>query len=523
MDKAIKINLAGTVFQIEEDAYRLLRDYLNAIESRLKNSSGGNETLDDIEARIAEIFQSQKGITGVISKENVEAMIAIIGKPEDFDQSYQSPSEPHPYTSSYRKRLYRNPEDSIISGVCGGIGAYLNFDPVWVRLIFVIFTFSFGIGLLIYLALWIALPDARSESQKRELYGDYYHTRSAGKKYESTGAAASDRQYGRNTGVNNAGNALNEIFRAIGKFLYIVFRIILIAFGVTFVLAGFATMVTFIMTFFFNYPWFFYSESFHPELFRMSDMLDFLMRPELTPWVIALLSIVVILPLLALIYWGLKMIFWFRVKDWIVSLTALVIWVMSICALSLIMFNQGISFAETGRRIDQTTIETSHDTIYLKIDKKISSLAYDHEISIPEDEYALYINKRGNLLYGRPELNIHNTDNRNASIRVERYSHGKSRREATEKAESFIYNYRFSNDTVYLDQYYNVPTSHKWSGSWVEVDIYLPANTIIWIDNEAEILLDRWVGNEVDSWEIAGKYWKWTEDGPERASSENSE
>ena len=86
MDKTININLGGTLFQIDEEAFRILRDYLQAINNRFANVQGGHETIDDIEARIAEIFLSQKGLAGVIIKENVEAMISVIGKPEDFDQ-----------------------------------------------------------------------------------------------------------------------------------------------------------------------------------------------------------------------------------------------------------------------------------------------------------------------------------------------------------------------------------------------------------------------------------------------------
>ena len=75
MDKTININIAGTLFQIDEEAFRILRDYLQAINNRFRNVQGGNETIEDIESRIAEIFQSQKGLAGVITKENVEAMI----------------------------------------------------------------------------------------------------------------------------------------------------------------------------------------------------------------------------------------------------------------------------------------------------------------------------------------------------------------------------------------------------------------------------------------------------------------
>ena len=104
MDKTININLAGTLFQIDEEAFRILRDYLQAINNRFANVQGGHETIEDIESRIAEIFQSQKGIAGVITKENVEAMISIIGKPEDFDHGEPEIAAPA-YVSQKRKNV----------------------------------------------------------------------------------------------------------------------------------------------------------------------------------------------------------------------------------------------------------------------------------------------------------------------------------------------------------------------------------------------------------------------------------
>ena len=98
MDKTININIAGILFQIDEDAYGILRDYIQAINSRFKNVPGGVETVGDIESRIAEIFESQKGTAGTISMNNVEAMISIIGKPEDFD-NIDTEREPNAFTS----------------------------------------------------------------------------------------------------------------------------------------------------------------------------------------------------------------------------------------------------------------------------------------------------------------------------------------------------------------------------------------------------------------------------------------
>ena len=168
MDKTININIAGTLFQIDEEAFRFLRDYLQAINNRFRNVQGGHETIEDIESRIAEIFQSQKGLAGVVTKENVEAMISIIGKPEDFD--HIEPETEAPVYISEKRRLYRNPDDTIISGVCSGLGAYLDTDPVLFRILFVI-TAMFGLGLFIYIALWIALPSSQNRfSKKRDVW-----------------------------------------------------------------------------------------------------------------------------------------------------------------------------------------------------------------------------------------------------------------------------------------------------------------------------------------------------------------
>ena len=138
-----------------------------------------------------------------------------------------------------RKRMYRNPDDTIISGVCGGIGAYLNTDPVLFRILFVIFTVSFGVGFFIYLALWIALPPANTDSKKREMYGKSYPSVMSYKRNADGSYPADVPSY--NKGYYNTsriGNAFNEIFRALGRVFYIALRILLILFGVAFVLIG---------------------------------------------------------------------------------------------------------------------------------------------------------------------------------------------------------------------------------------------------------------------------------------------
>jgi len=57
------------------------------------------------------------------------------------------------------KRLYRSKKDRILGGVCGGAGAYLKIDPVFVRVIWAICFFAGGVGLLAYILAWIIIPE----------------------------------------------------------------------------------------------------------------------------------------------------------------------------------------------------------------------------------------------------------------------------------------------------------------------------------------------------------------------------
>jgi phage shock protein PspC (stress-responsive transcriptional regulator) len=534
MDKTIKINLAGILFQIDEEAYQLLRDYLQAIHVRFKNIQGGNETVDDIEARIAEIFQSQKGLSGIISKENVEAMIGLIGKPEDFEHVESTP-ETQTF-GAYRRRLYRNRDDSIISGVCGGIGAYLNIDPVWIRISFILFAVFFGIGFFVYVALWIALPEAKSDGQKRELYGENYNTRTFHKTREQTSNSDPTAPYQQvNNKVTTVGHAFNEIFRAIGKFCFIFCRIILIILGVCLVLTGFLVLFTFVVVFIFKYPGAFSTDAFGMNLSYLPDFLKYIVTPSLVPWITVLLSIVVALPLLALIYGGVKMIFWFRAKDGVLSLILFVIWVLSLASLSIILFNEGISFAENGRTSSQVIFKNKPDTLYIITDRKVKDLPFSNEISIPDENYTVFLVDSTYQLFIRSKLHLFVSEGNNSKVEIRKRSFGRNRPDAIRKAESLIYNYRISNDTLYLDEYFTIPPGRKWSGDNLSVNLYLPENTILYFDGyshnmfydkistgtvENSMVSNSRVDHDTDPGELGYKYWVFSEKGLKETEKE---
>ena len=174
MKKTFSINLNGIVFNIDEDAYDKLHLYLSSIERHFSKEEERKEIIVDIEARLAEIFSGKiKPTKQVINVDDVDDVIRMMGQPGDFadEESEEIPKEDPLYHKKYR-RMYRDPDSRVIGGVCSGLSAYFGIDPVFLRLIFLIAFFGFGVGLLIYLILWIVLPEARTTAQKLEMRGE---------------------------------------------------------------------------------------------------------------------------------------------------------------------------------------------------------------------------------------------------------------------------------------------------------------------------------------------------------------
>ena len=173
MKKTISITLGGIVFAIEEDAYQVLDRYLQGIRQKFSAEVAVDEIIADIEASIADKFS--KKITSrkqTIAIDDVQEVIAIMGEVDEMAEDITEEAAPQePAEREAPKRLYRNPDDTIIAGVCSGLAAYFGIDPVYVRVVFIVLALGNGIGILIYLVLWLIVPKAESRTQKLEMHG----------------------------------------------------------------------------------------------------------------------------------------------------------------------------------------------------------------------------------------------------------------------------------------------------------------------------------------------------------------
>lgn len=177
MKKTTTVNINGIVFHIDEDAYHRLDAYLKNLRQHFKKEEGCDEIMSGIESRLSEMFrEKKKGSDRVVSMEDVQDAIAQLGEPaeisgeeEEHDNpgsSFSSGTEPAP------KRLFRDPDDKYIGGVCGGLGAYFQIDPTWIRVIFLLTIFAYSFGLILYIVLWIVIPKARTTADRLAMRGE---------------------------------------------------------------------------------------------------------------------------------------------------------------------------------------------------------------------------------------------------------------------------------------------------------------------------------------------------------------
>jgi phage shock protein PspC (stress-responsive transcriptional regulator) len=171
MKITVSINLGGYSFNIDEDAYAELRLYLKNLELHFAGEESSAEILSDIESRMAELFRTKiTTYKQVINIDDVRQAIAVMGAPEDISDN-DGPTAREKFSSPGYHRMYRDPDHRVIGGVCSGMGAYWDIDPVIVRIIFVAITLAGGLGGLVYLILYVVLPEARTTAQKIEMKG----------------------------------------------------------------------------------------------------------------------------------------------------------------------------------------------------------------------------------------------------------------------------------------------------------------------------------------------------------------
>lgn len=463
MKKTIQINLAGHAFSMDEDAYDRLNTYLEQVKAKLGMTAEAQETFEDINLRIAELFRSiHPDATTSVTIENVEEVIKTLGDPADYD----TPSDPDDSSSAsyarepYRKKqLFRDPDNRILGGVCSGLGYYFNIDPIIFRLLFILGTFFYASSILIYLILWIAIPKAKTLQQRIMM----------------TGVSAGIESSGKRPAVRSQSNDL--IKRTL--------RIISIVAGIILIVLSFISLTGLIMTF--SMTDLVFEKIFSHEIW-LPEIEQLFLLPEQRMMVLIGSLLIVGIPLLVIFYLGLFLVFRFKKGAVTILVTSLILWLIGIGLISYSAIRMATEYSAKMEIEERKLLELpSSDTIYIKPSASSLKLGEGEQI-FSSNGITIKNQKEGLVLVGTPKFNlIKNAKNFEISIRKK--SRGRNSEEALKNAERIEYFFLQDDSLLLLDRYFSIQNPGILRNQTIEVNIQIPENKHIVVADEFKYLM----------------------------------
>lgn len=480
MNKTVNINLAGIFFHVDEDAYKVLRNYLDTIKMSFKNTEGSLEIIADIEARIAELFSELlQSKAEVISLKEVEEVIAIMGQPEDYlDEealNEEQPSFDSQSNTNINKKLYRDISDRYISGVCSGIGHYIGLDSLWVRLIFILLLFvSAGTIVPIYIILWVLVPEAITTADKLRMTGQPINVSNIEKKIKDGFSSVSDgvkqvdfKKHGNQikssskTVVDGLIKVLSVGLTLFGKFIGLILIIVSISM--------FIGLISFVLSIniidFVNLP--------------LSNEIQ--LTTNIPAWLLSILVAVSFgIPIFLLFYLGLKVIMSnLKSIGRVAKLTLLGLWICSLIGWMIYGVKQFSEFSHDSKIDQYETLYTTSDTLYVKM---IPHYFIDKELHRDNDIDLEYDEEGNRIIYSQNiRLVVKSTKESSPYMVIEKNASGKTYQMAKSRASNINYDWELTpNDELLLNGYFTSTPDQLNRDQHIEITLFMPEGMIIY-------------------------------------------
>ncbi|RLD26486.1 MAG: hypothetical protein DRI54_02765 [Bacteroidetes bacterium] len=528
MNKTVSVNISGYIFNIEDAAFDKLNRYLNTIRGYFSESAGAEEIIEDIEARIAELFQER--ITDnyqVIKLIDVDEIIAIMGEPEAYiDEEMEEEEVNEAYQRSERKirnkyrKLYRDPDDSVVGGVSAGIGHYFGIDPIWIRLLFIVLVLGGGSGVLIYIILWIIIPQAKTAAEKLEMRGDPVTAENIGRavseEYSSLKKKFTPKKEDIKETGDKVGNAFQDFFGFLGKLLHLLVASLGKIFGFLFVFFGLLSIVALIFGVMGTGEIFNIisdSEGLH---FSFHDlMVLFAVSPGYVTWVYVVSIFVLGLPLLAFVYLGFGLLTDFKLRVRGFGLALFIFWIgFSIAGIALFgnLARNYVEEHEVKEVYELTTVES--DTLMVDV-LPDTLFEFNHAVRFRNDLDFIEVTD-DHIFLGNPLLDIVKSNDDLFKVTVKKESRGSNRKEAREFARDIEYNFIQLGSIISFSPFYSLTKENGYHFDQVRIVLEVPEGKAILLSEGSErIIYD--IDNVTHTWDrdMVGKVWTMTKEGLE--------
>lgn len=531
MNKTININIGGTFFHIDEEAYDELQHYLVILKKSFHETQGSDEIISDIEHRIAELFSERlTDMRQVINRKDVDQIIEIMGRPEEFSDieeddtefrnqerysSAQAESTSEQTTSSssssskkkskkrhYDKELFRDTEEGLIGGVLAGFGHYIGVDKTWVRIIWLLLTFTtVGTFLLIYLILWAIVPQPRSTADRLKMKGERINVTNIEKaireEMSNLGKEVGElsdkvrntdfKQMGDN--VKNSAQRLTDkgkplvrkFFRLIAKIIGSVILVFTSMFAISLLLAwlGFGIF----------------------GLFDTTVLQDFVMLNEtdLPIWLATTIAfIVTVVPVILFMILGLKLVFIKSERSYrSLGLSLLGVWILAALTAAFFGIKQSVGYQSTGSKTTTDVLDLSSDsTIHIMMNPVFE---FEDEVEDRSDfKYLTIADGERMILNDEIDLRIQESRTNEISVKVKRRASGYDNYSAKERASNINYEYQVEDETLIFNDYYIHNVEDKVKGQEVLITIFIPENQTFTLDRNIKRYFYTRLDNDMD-------------------------
>lgn len=525
MKKTIQVNLNGQVFTLDEDAYERLSGYLNRIGRLYENSPGKDDILSDIEARIAELLLERiDDRKQVINMQDIQQVMDIMGDPEQFEaETADEPGSDSNYTytrEERNKRLFRDPDNPMIGGVCSGIGYYFGIDPIWIRLAFAIALIFFGTGVLFYILLWVVIPVAKTTSDRLSMKGEPVNIGNIGKTIEKEIDGFGER-------VSRAGDRFSKgsgrkIERGIDRFFNFLAELLRGFFGVlgkviggAFILIGLLTIVALVagtigvadIIHFGSNDW-----DASMSIYEWGDIVF-----ESGEWMfLAIFAgfLLVGIPFIALIYGGLVLLFpQARVPYLGASLAGM--WFIGIILSILTAFGIAQEFSKEETRFDRIPMAEMGlmgDTLILETGDDPFNIS-ERRAYYSRNDFMMKIDDR-KIIVGNIDFTVLRSNDDQVWLELNRSAKASSYEEAERRADSIRYNFQVDSNKLRLNAYFSYPQLYLLRDQEVEATLRIPTGTTIYLAESIKRIIED-IPNVTNTYDpqMVGHHWRMEEDG----------
>jgi phage shock protein C len=469
MKKNFSVNIGSRLFNIDDDAFERLSNYLGRLRAFFATTEGGDEIMTDIEMRIAELLEQKKANgTAIISLQQVEEVITDMGEPDQL-----SGSQAEPTRVRTKGKLYRDPDNRQIGGVCAGIGAWFGIDPLWVRIGFALLTLLYGTGAIIYLVLWIILPEAGTTSEKLEMHRQIINIGTLRDEVASAGTGL------RKTGssfLHSAGTFISFVTEIISRLFRFLFQLIGRAAGAAillFVLALFAGMsLAYLIRNQIEFG------MYHLDTTTLSHSFTWLLPGAAVRWQVYIAMALFVIGIVGLlVFLGLRLLLkWPPIRWQVMSLLALLILAGLIIA--------GSAIYQYSRTTDQVASMSHRQTLALKYKSiHIAAGSYDR------DQYWAPLAGNGqsgriNDVLGEIRLSVRPAPGDSIIFTTISSASALQESKASDFARNISNSYQFQDTLLVINPYFRFPLKDGMHYQKADIIVGIPVNTEVRMKEE---------------------------------------